>query len=247
MTTTEIKCPKCGSTQLTANKKGFSGTKAIGGAILTGGIGLLAGTIGSNKIKITCLACGNQFNPGGDLEGVKKKQQQQAEAMKSPVFWIFFVVIMLLFFWVLKGCFSIFDSSDKDVNSVKNDIETSTAGQLKIPDAVKYETIDEWNITNGGKGKVIVVDNRLTNLVDLKKLGECLNYEAKNDRNSYVVVFNNKKAAQMFHSAADLNDRDGAFYDKHFLAVYNKNINTNLNEIQIHEKGLNGKSTEVKY
>ena len=55
MTVPEIKCPKCGSTQLTANKKGFSGTKAVGGALLTGGIGLLAGTIGSNKIKIHVL------------------------------------------------------------------------------------------------------------------------------------------------------------------------------------------------
>jgi len=59
-----IKCPKCGSEQITANKKGFSGKKAVVGGLLTGGIGLLAGTIGSNKVKITCLACGNVFNPG---------------------------------------------------------------------------------------------------------------------------------------------------------------------------------------
>lgn len=91
-----IKCPKCSSTQLTANKKGFSGTKAVGGAILTGGIGLLAGTIGSNKINITCLACGNQFKPGGDLESVKRKQQQEAEVLKGPViYWVFFIIIMI--------------------------------------------------------------------------------------------------------------------------------------------------------
>lgn len=60
----EIVCPKCSSSQLFANKKGFSGKKAVAGAILTGGVGLLAGTIGSNKVKITCLSCGNVFNPG---------------------------------------------------------------------------------------------------------------------------------------------------------------------------------------
>lgn len=60
----KIVCPKCGSDQITSNKKGFSGKKAIGGAILTGGVGLLAGTLGSNKVKITCLACGNEFKPG---------------------------------------------------------------------------------------------------------------------------------------------------------------------------------------
>jgi hypothetical protein len=70
----EICCPKCGSNQLTANKKGFSGKKALVGDILVGPVGLLAGTIGSNKIKITCLACGNTFNPG-DWE---KKLQAQA-------------------------------------------------------------------------------------------------------------------------------------------------------------------------
>jgi len=60
----QVKCPKCGSTQISADKKGFSGTKAVAGAALTGGIGLLAGTIGSNKVKMTCLRCGHVFNPG---------------------------------------------------------------------------------------------------------------------------------------------------------------------------------------
>lgn len=60
----QVKCPKCKSTQVSANKKGFSGTKAVAGAVLTGGVGLLAGTIGSNNIIITCLSCGNTFKPG---------------------------------------------------------------------------------------------------------------------------------------------------------------------------------------
>lgn len=50
--------------KFTLRKKGFSGGKAVAGAILTGGIGLLAGTIGSNDIKITCLKCGNKFKAG---------------------------------------------------------------------------------------------------------------------------------------------------------------------------------------
>jgi len=59
----ELKCPRCGSTYITANKKGFGVGKAIGGAILTGGIGLLAGFIGSGKVKITCLKCGRSWKP----------------------------------------------------------------------------------------------------------------------------------------------------------------------------------------
>ena len=44
-------CPKCGSRELHAEHKGFSGGKALAGAILTGGIGLLACTIGSKDTK----------------------------------------------------------------------------------------------------------------------------------------------------------------------------------------------------
>lgn len=59
----EIHCPKCGSYQISANKKGFSGKKAVAGALLTGGVGVLAGTIGSNDVEITCLACGEHWEP----------------------------------------------------------------------------------------------------------------------------------------------------------------------------------------
>ena len=60
----EVRCPKCNSNQLTSNQKGFSAGKAIGGAFLTGGVGLLAGFIGSKKVLITCLKCGKNFNAG---------------------------------------------------------------------------------------------------------------------------------------------------------------------------------------
>ena len=57
-------CPRCGSRELHAEHKGFSGGKALAGAIVTGGIGLLAGTIGSRDTQITCLKCGNTFKAG---------------------------------------------------------------------------------------------------------------------------------------------------------------------------------------
>ena len=57
-------CPNCGSRELHSEHKGFSGGKALAGAFITGGIGLLAGTIGSKDTQITCLKCGNKFKPG---------------------------------------------------------------------------------------------------------------------------------------------------------------------------------------
>ncbi len=57
-------CPKCGSTSLSANKKGFGVGKAVAGMFLTGGLaGAVAGGIGANKIEVTCLNCGHKFRP----------------------------------------------------------------------------------------------------------------------------------------------------------------------------------------
>lgn len=75
----DVKCSKCGSDQLTANKKGFSTGKAVAGAVLTGGIGLAAGAIGSNKVIVTCLKCGHHWEPK------ELAKQQQTEAVRKEV------------------------------------------------------------------------------------------------------------------------------------------------------------------
>lgn len=55
-------CPRCGSTSLSVNKKGFSAGQAYAGMLTAGGI--LLGTVGMNKLKVTCLNCGYRFKPG---------------------------------------------------------------------------------------------------------------------------------------------------------------------------------------
>ncbi len=47
--TDEIRCPKCKSTQVHAEKRGWK---------------LTTGFLGSSNMVITCLKCGNKFNPG---------------------------------------------------------------------------------------------------------------------------------------------------------------------------------------
>lgn len=56
-------CPKCESQAVSVNTQKFGVGKAFTGAILTGGVGLLAGGIGRNNIKLTCLSCGNKWKP----------------------------------------------------------------------------------------------------------------------------------------------------------------------------------------
>ena len=108
----EILCPKCGSNQVTADKKGFSGKKAVAGAILTGGIGLLAGTLGSNKVKITCLSCGNEFKPGqGATSQTDFKEKKKSEKQGTMG------CLVLVGILAVIGLFSKMCSSDNDTKT----------------------------------------------------------------------------------------------------------------------------------
>lgn len=64
-TPNKILCPRCLSSNIQAlgeNRKSFSVGKAIGGVVLTGGIGALAGFVGKKKgYDVICSDCGNRF------------------------------------------------------------------------------------------------------------------------------------------------------------------------------------------
>ena len=66
-------CPKCNSTQLSADERGVSVSGAVAGAVLAGGVGALAGgLIGSGATRIDCWDCGYRFKPR-NYEAEKKK------------------------------------------------------------------------------------------------------------------------------------------------------------------------------
>lgn len=89
----QIKCPKCGSTQLSANKKGWTMT---------------TGLIGSSNVLITCLKCGKQFKPGKDLDAVNaqtiKAREMRAKLEKSPLYWLFVIGFIIFIFWAFRSC-----------------------------------------------------------------------------------------------------------------------------------------------
>jgi len=57
----KIRCPKCGSTNIHIDKKGYSTGKGCCGALLIGPLGLLCGQTGANKIRKTCLICDHSW------------------------------------------------------------------------------------------------------------------------------------------------------------------------------------------
>jgi len=59
-----VKCPKCKSTQIAADKTGYSLGKGLAGAFLTGGIGLIAGFHGANNLQVHCIKCGHKWKAG---------------------------------------------------------------------------------------------------------------------------------------------------------------------------------------
>lgn len=58
-----VGCPKCGSTQVSALKKGFGIGKSLLGGFLAGPVGLLGGFVGSRKVYVACAACGHTWTP----------------------------------------------------------------------------------------------------------------------------------------------------------------------------------------
>lgn len=61
---TSVACPRCGSTQISADKKGYGVVKGAIGAVVAGPVGLAAGNIGAKKVTVTCLKCGKQWEAG---------------------------------------------------------------------------------------------------------------------------------------------------------------------------------------
>jgi predicted Zn-ribbon and HTH transcriptional regulator len=79
------RCPNCKSTSITANKQGFGIGKAAVGALAVGPLGVLAGGLGANKIKLTCLSCGNQWdNNGFSATQDRQLQKQEILAQQTP-------------------------------------------------------------------------------------------------------------------------------------------------------------------
>lgn len=60
----QVYCPKCLSTSISANQKGFGFARGAIGAAVGLDVGLIAGGIGSKKVVCTCLNCGYQWKAG---------------------------------------------------------------------------------------------------------------------------------------------------------------------------------------
>ena len=236
-----IKCPKCGSTQLTTDKKGFSGGKAVAGAVLTGGIGLLAGTIGSNKVIITCLKCGNQFKPGEDLETKNKKDLQTKEfndkVRKNPVFKVISRVVfglLALMIVIIIVC-SIFNNTNNNSTSPT----ALTSDSLKT-DLNKYYEIEKEDIDRPTQRNLAVY---ISDTTKLKQINDFLINKYNQDKTNYMSVsyFDKKGIAKIYYDKvmnSGTSDKEADRLYKHFVAKYDFNPSNSYEKLGFmdHEK-----------
>lgn len=99
-------CPRCNSLHLTTSQKGYSVSKAAAGFLLIGAVGLLAGGVGKDKIRITCLECGYTFK-AGEYQSKLKEEEEIRKSMRntSPISTalavIFIIAIVVGFFYLI--------------------------------------------------------------------------------------------------------------------------------------------------
>ena len=211
----QIKCPKCGSTQLSANKKGFSGKQAVAGAILTGGIGLLAGTIGSNKIKITCLSCGHTFNVGGDKASLEKKKED-AKQNQGP--FLIVILIIAVSFFVFKACNS--DPKPNKNNDNSSNIAVPQNPNIQEKDLPKYEVIHQNNSEDGYNYDIF-----LTDTARIEILNDYLSYKYNSDGKHWIKInyFNNKEVSKIYFDRIlkpNISDKESDYLFKFYIAGY---------------------------
>jgi hypothetical protein len=112
---------------------------------------------------------------------------------------------------------------------------------------IPFQIIREWEIPNGGYGRTILIDPKYKNESDLKKLGDQLVEYTKNDRNAFIFIYDDKRAAELQENIGNLNDSEQAVYDQHFIGRYFKNANTGVNELAIILNGIDSDWILINY
>jgi hypothetical protein len=155
------------------------------------------------------------------------------------------VVILL----TIVGIFLNLFSGPKQPAKQEQVAPTAIPTQVKT---INYEVVKSWEIPNGGFGKVIVISPQNFNEADMTLLGEKLKADTKNDRNAFIFIFDDKKAAEMRDRLPSTtnppNETEQDYYDKHFVGDYSRNINSGYHQFTIYFDGVIGTNQKtIKY
>ena len=142
----------------------------------------------------------------------------------------------------------------KEISEAPTPTQTPTQGiaeQKSQPTPAKktisYEVLQQWDINNGGKGKVILVPADYLNETDMTALGQKLKDDIKNDKNAFIMVFIDKKAAALRDKIVDdtATKDEEKFYDQHYVGQYTKNGNSGFHAFAIYFDGVSGSNNKT--
>jgi hypothetical protein len=83
----------------------------------------------------------------------------------------------------------------------------------------------------------------------LRALGEKLRHDTRNERNAFVFIYDDERAARHRLAAfsGKLTKAELIHHDRHQVAKYFRNANTGFHELDLTPKGLDGPGSKVKY
>ncbi len=112
---------------------------------------------------------------------------------------------------------------------------------------ISYEVLQQWDINNGGKGKVILIPADYLNETDMVALGQKLKDDTKNDKNAFIMVFTDKKAAALRDKVIGntMTKDEEKFYDTHYIGQYTKNGNSGFHAFAIYFDGVSGNNNKT--
>lgn len=135
----------------------------------------------------------------------------------------------------------------KDTPATPTTVPQETKQQPVEQKELSYETVKSWDIPNGGQGKTVLISRSYFNESDMNRLGEKLRDENKNQRNAFVSVFTDRRAAEMRDRVLsdELTAEEQVFYDQHYVAQYTQNANSKLKRYVIYYDGPAGSNSKT--
>jgi len=118
----------------------------------------------------------------------------------------------------------------------------ATAAPEAAGTTVAYKVVEQWSVPNGGYGRVVVIDPKQRSEAGLRALAEKLRRDTAADRNAFVFIYDNARAASLRKAAnaEKLNKPDTKFHDDHALGSYIRNGNTGFHELNMLLQGPGG-------
>jgi hypothetical protein len=134
-----------------------------------------------------------------------------------------------------------------------NDVAEAQPELAKENDTAKKKNIEYTIVKSPGLRQVILIDKKHRNRKDMLRLGEQLRQEHAEDSFCFIVVFDNKQAADMMatnsYDSFDENSTEMKLYRRHMLGTYNKNDRSGLHQFTftLAGAGIGGKTTQCDY